>query len=165
MSVVPYLNHLVAPWANLYNDSKTVSTAVTFAHVGGLMFGGGCAIAADRMTLRLRTTDADVRRIHLEELHAVHRPVLIGLTITFISGLLQLTADLKTFFGTPVFWIKMGLVLCLLFNGAVLQRTETTLRTGTASPDSAWRRLRHTAWISLGLWFGTALLGTVLLAV
>jgi hypothetical protein len=165
MSVVPVLTHLVAPWARLYNDSKVVSTSVTFAHVGGLMFGGGCAIAADRMTLRLRTTDADARRVPLEELHAVHRPVLIGLAIIITSGLLQLSADLKTFLGSPIYWIKMGLVLSLLLNGAVLRRTETALRAGAASPDRAWRRLRATAWISLGLWFGIALLGTALLAV
>ena len=165
MSLVPFLTHLVAPWARLYNDSKLVYTTVTFAHVGGILFGGGCAIAADRMTLGLRTADEEARRVRLAELHAVHRPVLIGLAITFASGFLQLAADLETFLGSAIFWIKMGLVLGLLLNGALLQRIETRIRAGTAQPDRAWRRLRTAAWISLALWFGATLFGSALLAV
>jgi hypothetical protein len=165
MSAVPLLSQFVALWARLYNDSKLVYTTVTFAHIGGIMLGGGCAIAADRMTLRLQTADVIAHQDHLEEIHAVLGPVLIGLAITFLSGLLQLAADLKTFFGSPVFWIKMGLVLVLLLNGALLQRTETALRTGRVPPDRGWRIMRGTAWVSLGLWFGTALLGAALLAV
>jgi hypothetical protein len=165
MSVVSFAAQLAAPWAHLYDDSKLISTAVTFTHLGGLLLGGGFAIAADRMTLRRAPADPTSQRAHLDELHAIHKPVLVGLTLTFVSGFLQLAADVKTFLPAPLFWVKMGVVALLLANGAMLQRTETALRRGTVEPGAAWRRLQQTAWASLGLWFGSVLLGTALLAI
>ncbi len=165
MSVVSLATQLAAPWARLYADSKLVSTAVTFTHLGGLLLGGGFAIAADRMTLRRAPGDPSTQRAHLAELHAIHRPVLAGLTLTFLSGFLLLAADLKTFLPAPLFWVKMGVVALLLANGAMLQRAETALRRGTGEPGAGWRRLKQTAWASLGLWFGSVLLGTALLAI
>jgi hypothetical protein len=165
MSLVTAVSELAAPWAHLYNDSKLVSTSVTFLHLGGVLLGGGFAIASDRATLRLPRTSPGAERVHLDELHSIHRPVLIGLTLTFLSGLLQFGADVETFLPAPFFWIKMTAIALLLGNGAVLQRAETELRRGTPAPERAWRRLRQSAWASLGLWFGTLLLGTALLAI
>ena len=165
MSVVEYAAQLAAPWAHLYSGSKLVSTSVLFGHLGGLLLGGGFAIAADRTTLRMVRAPAEVRRIHLEELHAVHRPVLIGLAVTFVTGLLMLAADVATFLPAPLFWFKMGLITALLGNGIVLGRSETALRTGTGPAGRTWRRLLIAAKTSLFLWFGSLLLGTALLAV
>jgi hypothetical protein len=165
MSVVSAAATLAAPWAHLYNDSKLLSTGVTFIHLGGLLLGGGFAIAADRATLRLPRVDSSSLTLHLTELHSIHRPVLIGLGLTFVSGLLLLGADVKTFLPAPLFWIKMGVIVLLLGNGAMLQQAETRLRLGTTRADVAWRRLRSSAWLSLGLWFGSLLLGTALLSI
>lgn len=165
MSVLTVASHLVAPWAHLYADSTAVSTTVTFVHVGGLLLGGGCAIAADRMTLRRAPTDPGAWRRHLDELHAIHRPVILGLTLTLLSGILLLAADLSTFLSAPLFWVKMGVIAVLLGNGAVLQHAETALRRGIGDPEKTIRRLRRAAQVSLGLWFGSTLLGTVLLSV
>ncbi|MEA2766376.1 MAG: hypothetical protein QOK07_2780, partial [Gemmatimonadaceae bacterium] len=33
------------PWASLYSDSTAISSAVTFFHLGGLLFAGGLAIS------------------------------------------------------------------------------------------------------------------------
>ncbi len=165
MSVLTVASQIAAPWVHLYADSEVVSTAVTFVHLGGLLLGGGCAIAADRMTLRKAPTDPVAWREHLDELHAIHRPVLLGLGVTLLSGILLLAADLKTFLPAPLFWVKMAVITVLLGNGAVLQRTETSLRRGIGDPEKAIRRLRQAAQMSLGLWFGSTLLGTVLLSV
>jgi hypothetical protein len=165
MSVMLLATRLAAPWAHLYQDSKLASTAVTFAHIGGLLLGGGFAITADRMTLRSLRKDPDYRQAHLEELHAIHRPVLLGLGVTLVSGLLMLAADLQTFILAPLFWAKLGIVAALLLNGAILRHSETALRKGTARPERFWNWLRRTAWASVGLWFGSVLLGTALLAV
>ena len=165
MSVLTVVSHIAAPWAHLYAGSVAVSTAVTFVHAGGLLLGGGCAIAADRMTLRKAPTDPAAWREHLDDLHAIHRPVLLGLGLTFASGILLLAADVKTFLPAPLFWVKMGVVALLLGNGALLQRAETALRRGIGRPEKAIRRLRHAAQMSLGLWFGSTLLGTALLSI
>ena len=111
MSLVPFLTHLVAPWARLYNDSKLVYTTVTFAHVGGILFGGGCAIAADQNDAR--TPDGG-RGSPASPPGGASRSPPAGSDrsgITFASGFLQLAADLETFLGSAIFWIKMGLVL------------------------------------------------------
>lgn len=102
----------------------------------------------------------------LDELDAVHRPVLMGLGLLFASGLLQAAADVETFATSPVYWTKMALVGLLLANGYVLQRTERTLRTqgGGHPQDALWSRLRATAIASLVLWVAIVLAGTVLMS-
>jgi hypothetical protein len=165
MSVIEYAAQLTAPWAHLYGDSKLVSTSVLFGHLGGLLLGGGFAIAADRTTLRMVRASASARRNHIHELGAVHRPVVIGLTVTLLSGLLLLAADVETFLLSPLFWLKMGLIAALLGNGVVLERAGRALRNGTTGCNGrTWRRLARSARVSLALWFGSLLLGTALLA-
>jgi hypothetical protein len=165
MWILGSVSQIVAPWARLYGDSKLVSTGVTFAHVGGLLLGGGCAIAGDRMSLRFDSIDVTCQQNHLDELAALHRPVLIGLTITLLSGLLLLASDLDTFLPSIVFWSKMALIAALLLNGVQLQRAEAIMRRDGERSERAWRRLRRIAKTSLALWFGVTLLGTALLAI
>ncbi len=164
MTVVSLAAELVAQWASLYNESSVISTSVTFVHLGGLLLGGGCAVAADRMTLRLSPANSARFRAHLQELHGVHRPVLIGLALTLVSGMLMLAADLETFLPSTLFWFKMGLIAVLLGNGLRLRRAEMALRFGWADQDRGWLRLQRAARASLTLWFGSLLLGTALLA-
>jgi hypothetical protein len=165
MSVLSSLSQLVAPWARLYGDSKLVSTGVTFAHVGGLLLGGGCAIAGDRMSLRFTSIDLVCQQNHLDELAALHRPVIVGLAVTLLSGVLLLAADLETFLPSVIFWTKMALIVGLLLNGLQVRRAETALRLKQGSWEPAWKRLRRVAVTSLALWFGVTLLGTILLVV
>jgi uncharacterized membrane protein len=166
MSIIDSAVQLTAPWAQLYRDSKLVSTGVLFGHLGGLLLGGGFAIAADRATLRMaRGAGTVVRRIHLHELRAVHRPVVLGMSVTLVSGLLLLAANVEAFLPSPLFWLKMGLITVLLGNGVQLARTEASLRNHSEHPRRMWRRLRNGAKTSLFLWFGSLLLGTALLAV
>jgi len=155
---------VLAPWAHLYNESKAVSTGVTFAHIGGLLLGGGCAVAGDRMSLRFRSMDPACQHTHLDELSALHRPVLIGLSITFLSGVLQLAADLETYLGSAIFWAKMAIVAVLLLNGMQLLRAERALRRDASNSPDRWNRIRRVAIISLTLWFSATLLGTAMLA-
>jgi len=152
---------LVEPWARVYRDHNNVSAGIAFLHLGGLLAAGGFAIAADRGTLRAFAGDAASRRSHVAELGAVHRPVLIGLTIVMASGLLMLAADLQTFLTSPVFWVKMALVAGLLANGLGLTRAGQRLE---REPDSetGWVRLRRWSLSSLALWFAVTLVGTFL---
>jgi len=101
----------------------------------------------------------------LHELDAIHRPVLIALGALFASGVALAAADVETFAKSPVFILKLTIVALLLGNGAVLQRTERTLRVETGPPareSRLWRRLRTTAYLSLVLWTSAVVVGTVL---
>lgn len=150
-----------APWADTYNAHPALQTTVAFAHVGSLLVGGGFALATDRATLRTRRAGEALRRHFLDELHAVHRPVLIGLAVACLSGVLLFAADVKTFLGSPVYWVKLALVALLLVNGWRMTRTEAALRADPAARP-LWGRLQRIAVASMALWLAVALAGTIL---
>jgi hypothetical protein len=167
------LANLLAPWRSLYNDSKPIGIAVMFAHVGALLIGGGFAVAADRTTLRVLRQGRDIQRYHLDEVHAIHRPILVAITVLFVSGLMMVAADVETFATSIPFLIKIICVTLLLINGTLLYKTEARLRLayttagnrGNSSVNGTeilWNRLRATSIASLVLWTATALAGTVL---
>jgi hypothetical protein len=158
MTAVQTLSTLAQPWASLFSNSRVVSSGVMFTHLSGLVLGGGGAVAADRASLRAVRASAAQQASHLSELRLVHRAVLWGLSITFVSGLLLAAADVETYATLPAFWIKMGLIAMLLGNGVSMQRAERALAAGTV----AWRRLHVTAVLSLVLWFAVLLASTFL---
>lgn len=151
---------LVASWAAWYGDSLALSTAVTILHLAGMLLGGGLAIAGDRATLRALGSGNELAD-HLDSLEAVHRLVLAGLGLTGVTGVALVLADLDTFIRSPVFWVKMGLLLGLLGNGAGHRAAARGLRSQLANPRLR-RRLRITAWVSGTLWFGLLGLGATL---
>lgn len=158
MSVVETLTQLAQPWASVYSNSRILSSGLLFSHLGGLLLGGGGAVAADRASLRAVRASGIQQASHLRELALVHRVVLSGLSLTFVSGLLLAAADLETYATLPVFWLKMGLILLLLTNGWWMQRTERALAAGAP----AWRRLHTASVMSLALWFAVLLASTFL---
>ena len=167
MTLIAALAGALEPWRSLYADSRLISTLVTSTHVITLLVGGGLAIAADRMTLRALAHPTEDRAFHLQELGAVHRPILWALILLFVSGVALAAADVEVFAGSWVFWVKLGLVALLLGNGAVLYATESRLRREPGAPESRplWGRLALTARVSLTLWLLTAVAGTMLTAI
>ncbi|HKW47702.1 MAG TPA: hypothetical protein VJN70_09655 [Gemmatimonadaceae bacterium] len=160
------LIRLASPWEHLYSNNKGVEIFTTFLHVGGLLLGGGLAIATDSATLRAIRQAVHDRSQHLEALGSVHRTVLAGLAITFVSGILLFLSDVKTFWSSWVFWLKMSLIVALLVNGYVMTRAEHSLRTaGAREDDRAWSHLHHTAVASLLLWYAITLVGIALVSV
>ncbi len=168
--IVHELAKLVSPWNSLYSDSKVVSTAVTSVHLLALLFGGGLALAADRTTLRALRRPESERIGQLRELRSVHRPVVIALTLLFVSGLAMALADVKTYATSGYFWTKMSLVALLMANGFYLLVVERRLnaaadRPGPPAPvvePGLWRHLRRASVASLTLWGLTALAGALL---
>jgi uncharacterized membrane protein len=158
MTAVQTIAQIAQPWATLFNDSRVVSSTIMFAHLSGLVLGGGGAVAADRASLRAVRASETQRASHLTELGLVHRVVVSGLIVTFVSGLLLAAADVETYATLPAFWIKMGLIVLLLGNGYTMLRAERALAEGTA----AWRRLHVAAGVSLVLWFAVLLASTFL---
>ena len=159
VNVTGLLSRSVDWWTAIYSNHAGLRTLVAFAHVGGLVGGGGCAIAADRATLLLTHTDPEPWDAHLATIRRAHRIVVIGLALIFISGVLLAAADLPTYLESKVFWTKMALVGALLVNGTVLVRAEHQVVSGRAA---GLRRLQQASAISLTLWFLTTLLGTAL---
>jgi hypothetical protein len=153
---------VLAQWKHWYDHSSATSAAVAFAHLGGLLLGGGAAVVADLGTLRVAGLGSRSRIGHLAELGRAHQLVVIGLGTTIVSGILLFAADVDTLLASPVFWIKMGLLGALIANGSVLARTERGLSSGRLPAASGWPRLGLTARVSLGLWFALLLLGTLL---
>jgi hypothetical protein len=148
--------HMVAWWAALYSGSAVLRTVVSFIHVGGLVGGGGAAIAADRATLRATRRGLAVTRDQIDAIHQTHRVVIAGLSSVIVSGVLLFAADVTTYAPSKLFWLKMVLVVALMINGAFLVRVGH----GVPMPDEHTRRtMRWTAGLSLALWFLTTLIG------
>jgi len=162
--LIQRLAEAFAPWQSAYSDSKILPALTDTVHLLALLFSGGLAIAADRTTLRVARADDAARAAHLIEMRAVHRPVLIALTVLFISGVALAAADIETFASSPIFWGKMVLVAALLINGAILASTEAKLRSDITAPRRArlWKRFRLNAVYSATLWIATLIAGVVL---
>jgi uncharacterized membrane protein len=152
---------LCQPWADFYSDSHLAQTLVTFAHVGGLVVGGGIAIAADRGTLRV-SSDVDRRR-HLLDIEQIHRVVIASLVVVVLSGVLLFASDVDANWTSPIFWVKMALVVLLLGNGARMRRIETAATADTTPASAHWSALRGTAMTSVALWLAVTLAGVALI--
>ncbi len=155
----PALSSVLESWASIYSNSSSLRTLVGFAHVAGLVGGGGCAIVADRATLRTAKRPIAERLPQLAVIRDAHRVVLAGLALVAVSGVLLFAADADTFVHSRLFWIKMGLVALLVVNGAVLRQGE---RRAAAGDVRAWRPLTRAAALSLVLWFVITLAGAAL---
>lgn len=157
------LVELFDPWAGFYGDSVLLPTLVTFAHIAALVFAGGLAVTLDRATLRAARGSSEARWRQLKELESAHRLVLMGLGLSLVTGVLMLTADLETYWGSWIFWTKMGLIAVLLANGYRMTTLESRIAsTPNAADDQGWRGLRLTAAISILLWFVIAFAGVAL---
>jgi hypothetical protein len=153
------MKDLLDLWASVYANHSALRTTVEFLHVAGLVGGGGYAIVVDRSTLAAARATGAARDVQLSTIRDAHRIVIGGLVVLFITGVLLFAADIDTFLGSRVFWIKMGLVALLLGNGAIMRMAQQQAEHGRVR---AWSRLRATAALSLLLWFLTILAGTAL---
>lgn len=149
----------VDTWASMYSNSAALRSAIAFAHTGGLLFGGGPAIASDLAVLRALWRGSEATALELERLNRVHRLIIGSLGIVVTSGVLLTLADFDAFIRTPAFWIKMVLVIALFLNGAVMVSRSAR---ASAGDSRSLRRLRTVALASIALWCLTTLMGTVL---
>jgi hypothetical protein len=152
---------LAEPWSKLFAHSKAVSAGVTYLHLVPLIVAAGAAFTADRATLRAAKAGVEERARQLHELARIHRVVLFGLTLSFLSGIALFLSDVETFLGSAYIWIKLGFVFLLLVNGYFMTRTEKALAISGESV-ALWSRLRVIAILSAVLWLATALAGVVL---
>ena len=166
---IEQLAALVQPFADLYASSKPLIIATTTLHLGGLLTGGGLAIATDRTILRVARTDGVMQRRVVGDVALTHKYVIAALAAIVISGLLFLAADVKTFLVSPVYWAKMSVVAGLLLNGVRLRRVEkklnataATTRDDVPAPTALWNNFRAGALTSVIAWFSILLLGVVL---
>jgi hypothetical protein len=157
--VAPALTHLADAWAALYSNSASLRTGIGFAHIAGLLAGGGSAIVEDRGILRARRGDEGARLQQLHRLRGVHRGVIAGLLVVIVSGGLLLAADLDTYLHSSVFWLKMAAVAVLLINGRLMMWAE---RRADRRHADGWTWLTRAATASLTLWFIITLLGAAL---
>jgi hypothetical protein len=153
------IRELTDTWASIYSNSAALRSTIAFAHIAGLVGGGGCALAADRATLRaFRRAPATVAA-EVHHLHGVHNVVLTGLAVVIVSGVLLMLADVDAYLTSTAFWIKMALVVGLFVNGAILVRKALRAEGGDSRARTA---LRRASIASIVLWFATTLVGAVL---
>ena len=157
--MLTFLAHLTASWSSMYSNSAPLRTAIEFAHVGGLIAGGGTAIAADRMTIRAARHSPVARQLQIHHIENTHIVVLAGFAFVVASGLLLFLADVQTYLHSKVFWVKMACVVALCLNGAWLVIAGRRAEVGSVA---GWRELKRAAVASLALWFATTLLGVAL---
>jgi hypothetical protein len=153
------ITSLASSWSSVYSNSALWRTVIAFAHIGGLLVGGGAALVADRAVLRAARGGTAARALHASEFAATHRVVLSGLAAVLTSGVLLAAADLDTYLVSTTFWVKMGAVALLLVNGGVMVMANRIARGG---PERTWSILRATAVLSIALWLITTLLGAAL---
>src|SRR5947208_16017748 len=97
------VSQLLAGWARLYGHTP-VSATVTYLHLVGILVGGGVAVAADRASLRLSPETLPDWRTELDRQAAVHRWVVVGLALIYVSGVLPEMARSTIFCKQVAFW-------------------------------------------------------------
>jgi hypothetical protein len=163
VNVLESLVTLCEPWATLYGNSTVLSVLLTFIHLGAMMVGGGLALSADRLVLATPAGGGtSARSDALRGVAQAHRPVVIALVCSAISGGLQLAADLEALAVNRVMWVKFGLLLALLINGLMMLRDERLLVSNAAHP-TALTALKRRAVTSAVLWFAILLAGVGLM--
>jgi hypothetical protein len=153
------LTQVLDSWGSIYANHAALRTGILFMHIGGLLAGGGSAIAVDLATLKANRQGPAARMAHLEVLKSTHALVVAGLAAIVISGVLQFGADVGTFVSSRIFWLKMALVVLLLVNGALILAGERQVQ---RNAPRAWVRLHATATASLVLWFVITMAGVAL---
>src|SRR5262245_26947024 len=151
-------SHIVETWASVYANSSSIRTLLGFAHVAGLIVGGGSAIAADRGVLRAVRRAPSELTVHLATIRNAHSIVITSLAIVMTSGLLLAAADTETFLHSTLFWLKMGLVALLIVNGGYMRLAERA----ASGPRPRWMPLAVASGASLTLWLLTTLAGAAL---
>lgn len=137
-------------------------------HVGALLFGGGFAVATDRLTRdAARSTDADVRTLHLAALARVHPIVTRALWASLASGGVLFALHVERYVTSGIFWSKMALLVALLVTGLAMRVGERDVREAEASEsrealEGIWQRLRGAAVASTTLWSLVAIAGVLL---
>jgi len=164
MLVLDEVVRLAAPWHHLFGRSRPVEMATVGTHVLAMLVAGGLAIAHDRGSLRAAAFSDLIRGHHLDELRAVHRPVIAALAVTMASGLALFASDIGTYAFSFAFWIKMALIAMLMVNALMMQSSERTLSVSPAGGAAtlAWSRIRVNSVVSMSLWASIVLISIVL---
>jgi len=153
-----HIRELTETWASLYSNSAAIRSAVSFAHFGGMITGGGTAIAADLNMLSAMRHGHAPPHDEVGRFRNTHLVVISSLVVIVISGVLLLLKDLDAMLESRPFWIKMALFVALLLNGVLVIRAEKQASAGTAD---ARGMLRFACIASLILWLAVTLAGTV----
>lgn len=151
---------ITAWWSSYYGNHQLASVAVRFAHLAGLLLGGGTGLFADRQILSAIRAGSEEREAVLAQLPRAHAHVVSYLLVVGAAGILMTASDTATFLVSKLYWTKMALVGLLIANGVVMLVVERrTRRVGVAT---GWPRLVAVSTISAILWLTILFLGTLL---
>jgi hypothetical protein len=161
MALPALLSSAVDSWADFYGHHQLVSVSIRYLHLAGLVVGGGTALAIDRRVLGAARSVPGARPGIVAALDASHRVVVPALAVVVTTGLLMTASDTATFFGSRLYWSKMGLVGLLLLNGLGLLAAERAI---AGERPKGWLWLGVTSAASLALWLTILFFGVWLTA-
>jgi hypothetical protein len=156
MTIPAFISTAVESWAGFYGHHQLVSVTVRFLHLAGIVVGGGTALAADRQVLKAARGGPSERSGVVAALDSAHRVVVPSLAVVATAGILMTASETETFFGSRLYWSKMGLVALLLLNGVGLLAAE---RAVAAGKPKAWTWMGLTSSASLVLWLTILFIG------
>lgn len=153
------VREMLETWSSIYSNSAALRSAITFAHIGGLVGGAGVAVASDIAVLRAAAAGPAALMREAARLRDVHRIVIVSLALVAVSGVLLMLADFDVFVASRTFWLKMAFVAALVVNGAAVIAAGGRAQ---ANHPTSLRRLRIASLTSIALWTVTTLLGAML---
>jgi hypothetical protein len=132
-------------------SSSWVFAFIEVFHLLGLTLLLGSVIVLNLRLLRFGSTASPLADVAQDTMPWM----LLGMTLTFGSGIFLFVSEAVKCYNNPPFFIKMGLLfLALVFTFTVHRRLA---RSDEASISPVWRTLG--ACLSLVLWFGVGLAG------
>ena len=146
LSVIAVVASWAEPWRAAVNHSVALSTGMLFVHLGALVCAGGFSLVADFEALRPPANGATLAALGCRRLAGW------ALAVLLTSGAALFLSDVSAFADMATFWLKMGCVALLLANA----------RAAVTSGGQLRRKLH--ARLSVGLWFCTLALGTLLMS-
>lgn len=157
MTLPLFITTLATDWSKYYGDHQFVSLTIRYFHIAATVVGGGKAIALDGEVLKAMRGGPGDRRNVLASIESAHRTIVGMLVVLTATGALMAMADLDTFLGSTLFWVKIASFVALLGNGGVLVAAESAARRSDAF---VWKRLMVVSITSLALWLVTVFIGT-----
>lgn len=139
------------PWIVTITNSAVLISVVWLAHYFGFFL-----LVGTTAVVNLRVLGAAARNQRLAPLAGQLFPLAwTGLGLVIASGFIMFAGQATTFYPTPVFRMKMGMVLLAIAFGGIVQRKLPAWDRAPCVPAAA----KWLAFASLVLWIGAILAG------
>ena len=106
----------------IFEFLQTIKIPVTIVHVIGVVFGMGGALVSD-VLFSFFSKDKELNQTEISTLSLLSSLVLYSLIIITVSGIFIFLSDTTKYLNSAKFLAKMSILVILLINGYVLNKT------------------------------------------